>query len=140
MILGEKCGRDGCGGLMVEVDDDSSCSCHINPPCSHCVDMEYECDTCGYLVEKPDHSKASNWATIKPKYIQKSDIQLYKELKDGVFGYVTIYGEYYWMEAKGKYPAGMKSSEILSKFNTCFGYKWLKIPNNGEFHLKYYTD
>ena len=27
---------------------EGSCSCHIYAPCSSCVDMILECDTCGY--------------------------------------------------------------------------------------------
>ena len=140
ILSGEKCNRDGCEGLMVAVDSDSSCSCHINPPCGHCVNMEFECSHCGFLVEGPEQTYTSSHKAIKPQQIRKSYSQLFEELEDGVFGYITISGKYYWMEAKGKCPVGMEPSEILKEFNTCFGYKWLKIPKNGEFHLKYYTD
>jgi len=144
LVSGEKCNRDGCNGIMHEIDDDSSCSCHICPPCSHCVDVRFQCDECGYETETPSYSEINSKeaSTIGiPDYFRwKSTEEKFNELKDNEFGYVTICGKYYWMEAKGKYPEGMTTEEILSKFNTCFGYKWLKAPCNGQFHLKYYTD
>jgi hypothetical protein len=142
LIEGEICNRNGCKGTIERIDDDTSCSCHIHPPCSHCVDARHECKECGHEIDSPeieyksvktDHTKIDPWQ-------RKSDYELYNELKENEFAYITICGKYYWMEYKGKYPKGMTSQEILGKFNTCFGYKWLRIPQNGEFHLKVYTD
>ena len=34
------------------------CSCHINPPCSSCVDSKVECPSCGFVPgEDVDGSK-----------------------------------------------------------------------------------
>ncbi len=30
-----------------KVEDERSCFCHINPPCSKCVDERWECGECG---------------------------------------------------------------------------------------------
>lgn len=48
---GDICNRAGCKGEMgyTRVDD---CSCHINPPCSACVDAPLVCSDCGYIFEE----------------------------------------------------------------------------------------
>ena len=42
---GDKCNRDGCGGVMVlpKVKD---CSGHISPPCNQCVENKVHCSEC----------------------------------------------------------------------------------------------
>lgn len=137
LIQDDVCNRDGCTGLMQEQDNDACCSCHICPPCSHCTDMIFECDDCGAETDLAEPAKSS--FTPRPvKY--KTTAERFTELADNEFNYVTIPGAYYWMEYKGKYPSEMPASDILSKFNTCFGYMWKKMPSNGTFHLKVYTD
>lgn len=46
VVIGETCNRNGCKGILLEHDTDTSCSCHINPPCSHCVDDRAYCPAC----------------------------------------------------------------------------------------------
>jgi transcription initiation factor TFIIIB Brf1 subunit/transcription initiation factor TFIIB len=48
LIKGELCNRNGCAGIIAEHDTDTSCSCHINPPCSHCVDDRNYCPVCDW--------------------------------------------------------------------------------------------
>ncbi len=45
---GELCNREGCTGVIEEHDTDLSCSCHINPPCSKCVDDRHYCPECNW--------------------------------------------------------------------------------------------
>ena len=45
---GDKCNRNGCEGVIDEHDDGLSCSCHINPPCSHCENHDQYCPECGW--------------------------------------------------------------------------------------------
>jgi hypothetical protein len=45
---GEKCNRSDCDGILEEYDTDTSCSCHISPPCSHCVNSRAYCPKCGW--------------------------------------------------------------------------------------------
>lgn len=47
-IKGDKCNRDGCEGIVDEHPTETQCSCHINPPCSHCVDSRDYCPVCGW--------------------------------------------------------------------------------------------
>lgn len=46
---GNTCNRDGCTGEM-EYKKDGVCSCHINPPCSACVDSILTCNECGFEI------------------------------------------------------------------------------------------
>lgn len=46
------CGRNGCTGIIVRDDSDYSCSCHINPPCSDCVEEREYCPECGWDVRE----------------------------------------------------------------------------------------
>lgn len=50
---GECCPDSDCYGSLTEHDDGESCSCHIDPPCSHCITKGsyVECDTCGQIFE-----------------------------------------------------------------------------------------
>lgn len=41
------CNRNGCLGVLC-MEREGSCSCHINPPCSACVDARPVCDKCGW--------------------------------------------------------------------------------------------
>ena len=47
-FTGEICNRNGCRGSIDEYESESSCSCHINPPCSYCVDDRHYCPTCNW--------------------------------------------------------------------------------------------
>ena len=44
---GSTCPNAGCNGTM-KPSEIVGCSCHINPPCSACVDAGYECVECGW--------------------------------------------------------------------------------------------
>jgi hypothetical protein len=45
---GDICNRDGCDGILDEHHSDGCCSCHVNPPCSHCVEDRSYCTKCHY--------------------------------------------------------------------------------------------
>jgi hypothetical protein len=47
-VSGELCNRNGCVGVIEEILRDGCCSCHINPPCSYCIDAEYYCPVRGW--------------------------------------------------------------------------------------------
>lgn len=44
---GSPCPEKGCSGILV-LGDSVNCSCHINPPCSSCVNAGYKCPECGW--------------------------------------------------------------------------------------------
>ena len=49
---GDKCGLDGCDGIM-GYPPSENCSCHICAPCSSCVDVKLTCQKCGRVKELP---------------------------------------------------------------------------------------
>ena len=44
---GGPCPEDGCNGKL-DLAPSKNCSCHINPPCSSCVDAGLVCNACGW--------------------------------------------------------------------------------------------
>lgn len=49
---GDSCLHEDCNGTYeFQREEGRSCSCHINPPCSACMDMELVCNKCGEFTE-----------------------------------------------------------------------------------------
>jgi len=48
---GDNCPLEGCDGVII-LPSVENCSCHINPPCSACVNNKMICATCGYEEEE----------------------------------------------------------------------------------------
>lgn len=46
-LIGEVCGRKGCQGILQSGTEDTSCSCHISPPCGHCCTVS--CTQCDFI-------------------------------------------------------------------------------------------
>ena len=47
-LAGEICNRDGCPCIIEQVEDDEPCTCFINPPCSHCCNLNQYCPECNW--------------------------------------------------------------------------------------------
>ena len=52
MDEGDKC--PACHEGIMEPDEVENCSCHIDPPCSACVDNLMVCSICGYEEGEAD--------------------------------------------------------------------------------------
>lgn len=50
---GDSCPQPDCKGTLAYIRE-GSCSCHINPPCSACVDAPLACDKCGTPAEEEE--------------------------------------------------------------------------------------
>ena len=48
---GDKCRYSDCNGLF-EYIREGQCACHINPPCSNCVDAPLVCNKCGEYADE----------------------------------------------------------------------------------------
>lgn len=48
---GAVCGRGGCLGVL-EYPRVENCACHINPPCSACVDNQLVCPACDWEADE----------------------------------------------------------------------------------------
>tara|TARA_R110002126_G_scaffold54506_2_gene147601 strand:- start:470 stop:892 length:423 start_codon:yes stop_codon:yes gene_type:complete len=135
--IDDKCPIEGCGGKVVKTELDRGCSCHINPPCSHCCNGQVECDTCDFEHDSMADYNPSSINTVPDKYIRK--IKTFDDLKKGTFDYLTISGAYYFMVYKGYYPENWTADDLKSKFNICFGYTNFSMKD-GIFNIKVYTD
>lgn len=52
---GEICNRLRCEGVLIEGEKDGDgCSCHVNPPCSYCMQNVAYCPTCGWDAKEED--------------------------------------------------------------------------------------
>jgi len=53
--IGSRCGHKGCNGTVRSAREDEGycCSCHLNPPCTFCVEPELYCDECDWTDEIP---------------------------------------------------------------------------------------
>lgn len=47
VVEGDKCNRDNCDGV-IDRHEPENCSCHINPPCSACMEPANYCPKCGW--------------------------------------------------------------------------------------------
>jgi hypothetical protein len=49
---GDICNRDGCEGIIEELEKDGCCSCHTgNPPCGYCMIQTGYCPICEWEAE-----------------------------------------------------------------------------------------
>lgn len=46
-VEGDKCNKKDCNGIF-KYNDVEDCSCHINSPCSQCIDNPLVCNKCLY--------------------------------------------------------------------------------------------
>lgn len=75
---GEVCNRDGCQGILDEYDTDTSCSCHINPPCGHCVNSRVFCPVCEW---DGGEEQQEAWAAEHKEYMSdKKQTGVYMEI------------------------------------------------------------
>ena len=51
---GDICNRDSCTGV-IQIKESENCSCHINPPCSSCVNAPLICPECEWEMEENAH-------------------------------------------------------------------------------------
>jgi hypothetical protein len=54
---GEACNRNGCIGVIA-LTEVENCRCHINPPCSACVNSHFYCPECDWNYDGDDGDDA----------------------------------------------------------------------------------
>ena len=135
--IDDKCPHKDCTGKFIKTEIDGSCSCHISPPCSHCCHGQIECGVCGFEHDSMDDYIPSLGNTMSKQCTRK--IKTFDDLKKGTFDYLTKPGTYYFMTYSGYYPEEWTVENLISKFNTCFGYTDFSMKD-GIFNIKVYTD
>lgn len=155
---GDTCGRLGCDGLIEEDYRDSSCSCHINPPCGHCVEMTYHCNKCHWTTEgEEDYLKLIN--PEKEKAIEVSQTRMINDFmiefqkrkedfenryKDRSYipekiEYIHDGTGYAHMVKRGMFPPNTSSADVEAQVKGTFGGKFTMWKDN-RFIYKAYTD
>lgn len=116
-------GKCECGGeLESYIDDEASCSCHINPPCSKCTDERMVCVECGE-IDYPETTPYVKSDYTPPIYYPKCDIDSgidYTKESNGGWHIVT-----------GTNRKGMELEEIKNKLG--------KFDKYHMFQFKYFT-
>ena len=137
---GDVCNRKGCKGIIEQVETDTVCSCHINPPCSHCEYMEFHCPECGWESNNRDE-KAEHKPKSKPMRVYKP--KTLKDLDNTKVDYISESHTHFSMKKKGVYPPRWDNSkaikEILPKVRGTFGGRFESL-GAGKFVYIAYTD
>lgn len=135
---GDRCPEVGCKGTL-KYGEVKNCSCHINPPCSKCVDNPLICDICDFEDDAPSYRDVSVTPTIlgepgilmreyKPRQLDKSKIDYRSKLHSNSS-----------MIKEGVYPQGTTQSEVEAVVKGTFGGRFESFLN-GKFRYIAYTD
>ncbi len=118
---GQKCPE--CKEGILDYPKVQNCSCHINPPCSNCVDNKLTCEVCGW--EEPEIINEQTFRYCAPVseivYTRPS-----KELGNGkrIFDYYYDSSSGSIMVWKGKYKGDVTAEDILNYFGKgTFGHR-----------------
>lgn len=148
-LKGETCNRGQCEGIIDEHEKDGSCSCHLNPPCSFCVDSTEYCPLCGWEgieeQKKPADYSYSNFIHYHKQQnkIEEHRNTLLKMMKGELpitgFDYINESHTHFSMIKKGVYPADMPKAQLVEKIKGTFGGRFTEY-GNGKFTYIAYTD
>jgi len=157
---GEICNRNGCTGIIDEHDDGESCSCHINPPCSHCENNDQYCPECAWSnideeneyrkAHQPTQQQIDQWAKeredAKKRRIENKNLvdAAYngKVKVDKIVSYVTK-SWHSGYAVKGCAPIGTTWIEIKKHFNCNYDEAMAQggiDSKTGGFTLSQFTD
>lgn len=149
---GETCNRDGCGGTIDEHHTDSCCSCHSNPPCSHCTDSRGYCTECGWdgREDQVEAEKARTPTEEQKAYWSEQNKK--REEMDSVFrqkmaGKIPVTEIDYRIKGhthssqicEGVYPEGTTKSDVESITKGSWGGRFEHF-GRGTFRYIAYTD
>ena len=137
-LVGEVCNREGCKGVIDE-EEKGSCSCHICPPCSACVDPREFCGECGWSAREEEIQNIPKMTDS-----DKSFLKSLQEIRDRPLDKTKIDWKSYErsnssMTKKGVYPEGTTRAEVEKVVRGSFGGRFLRF-DSGEFEYVAYTD
>lgn len=145
---GEVCNRDGCTGTIQESAPHGSCSCHINPPCSHCVDDRHYCPECDWQGIDDQRNYPISAAQSHYNMAMQHQDNYYDKIKKMMRGelpigdkpqYMSLGHTHFSMIKEGVYPAGMTREQLLDEIKGTFGGRFEHF-GNGKFKYIAYTD
>lgn len=128
------CERNNCKGKMIEYNqDDQSCSCHINPPCSKCCNTHIECDTCGFIFDTEKTYSLHEGLIFNRRRRNEKDLDKSK------IDWISYPHTHFSMKKVGVYPPDKTESEVLKEVVGTFGGRFEHF-GNGKFTYIAYTD
>lgn len=122
------------------------CSCHINPPCSACVDNLLKCNECGFDEPEPEpqpppsQSQIDSWAKYRADYEAArkkghtfpNGGRIYDMSHDGSSGSTMVW--------RGRYEGPVAAADILNYLGDgTFGHRGPYL-GNGRFTYTKITD
>lgn len=146
---GEICNRNGCTGAIEAKEREGSCSCHIHPPCSHCVNDPHFCPKCGWegiedqWKPQPADSRAQqfyNHMMDRADEYRQNVERLYKgdeEITE--FRCIREGHTHFSMIVRGVYPPSMTKEVLLKEIRGTFGGRFERY-GGGRFVYIAYTD
>ncbi len=137
-IEGEVCNRNGCKGIIELMGTESSCSCHINPPCSHCTDAREYCPECDWSA-KDEYEESQKSEPLPKKEPYPYLIRKIDDLDKTKIDWISKMHTHFSMIKEGVYPPGMSQEQVRKKVNGTFGGRF-EYFNNGHFKFIAYTD
>lgn len=152
-LKGESCNRNGCDGVIDEHESESSCSCHINPPCSYCTDSREYCPVCEWegreeQLEKQYKPLPNDLQSYYNRTMAREDTHRMKvdKMRRGEIPIenLTWYFEghtHFTMKKIGVFPGGMTKDEVEKEVIGTFGGHFTSFDKNkGTFNYIAYTD
>jgi len=116
------------GFVVYQEQEDGSCSCHTNPPCSYCTDKQLTCSRCGEVFEEALTTPPSTSTTWKPTPFEP------KPCGDGMitkYDYDSSSGS--TMVFTGTFTGEVTNDDLLEFFGTgSWGYRF-GYCNGGRF-------
>ena len=133
MKLEEGCNCPECKEGILDWVSNGNCSCHINPPCSACVDALLTCDKCGFQEEQEKVISVLNSApfTLRVYFPQVID--------ENKINWTYESHTHFSMIKKGTYPDGMSREDVEKEVKGTFGGRFEQF-GNGKFRYIAYTD
>lgn len=132
---GERCGRDGCAGVLELKPTDGGCYCHINPPCGHCTTPREICPVCGWDAEE-ETNKQDVWVPVGPSIWS---LESRRPLDPSKFEFRIRPHSNASQRVEGVYPEGMTSAEVEARVRGTFGGRFEHF-GGGTFRYIAYTD
>jgi hypothetical protein len=127
---GDKCPE--CGGILF-YPPVKGCSCHINPPCSACVENPLTCNKCGWEEVAPAYKEIPvlpglTMREYKPRPLDNTKIDYRNKMHT-----------HFSMIKEGVYPEGSTKQEVLEVVRGTFGGRF-EYFGKGKFKYIAYTD
>lgn len=136
MNEGDKCTE--CNGRMT-FPVVENCSCHINAPCSACVENPLTCNTCGWVYEAPSVSYRHLGGGISERLTpNKRKVHVFANGRIMDWDYDSRSGS--TMVYTGKYEGKVSSDDIINYFGDgTFGHRGPSFTA-GRFEYTLITD